>query len=171
MVRALHSLVCSEASSRHHHLSDPMSDIVTQFQRALLGLLGRQQERIIGQLCLQLLWDLGGEQDRGSARQGDEARSCDVTGGLLCGQQLALRPPLSMILGEVAVLAHPVRVLRPVVVRTRIRRFFPPVCMIAVLAHAFGVENAVDVRTLGDLAAGASLLLRLLGLLRLTRHT
>jgi len=70
-----------------------------------------------------------------------------------------------MILRQVAVLAHPVRVLRPVVMRTRMCRFFPPVCMIAVLAHAFGVENAVDVCTLGDLAAGASLLL---GLLRLT---
>jgi len=70
-----------------------------------------------------------------------------------------------MILRQVAVLAHPVRVLRPVVMRTRMRRFFPPVCMIAVLAHAFGVENAVDVCTFGDLAAGTPLLL---GLLRLT---
>ena len=70
-----------------------------------------------------------------------------------------------MILGEVAVFAHPVRVLRPLEVRTRIRQFLPPVRMVAVLAHTFGVENAVDMRTLGDFAARAPLLLRL------TRHT
>jgi len=76
-----------------------------------------------------------------------------------------------MILGEVTVLAHAVRVLRPIVVRTRIRQLLPPICMIAVLAHAFGVEDAVDVRALSDLAARAPLLLGAFGLLRLTRDT
>jgi hypothetical protein len=112
-----------------------------------------------------------GEQDRGRRCQRDEGGGRVVTGILLLGEQLALRSPLPMILGEVTVLAHAVRVLGSIVVRTRVREFLPPIRMIAVLAHAFGVEDAVDVRALGDLAARAPLLLGAFGLLRLPRDT
>lgn len=63
------------------------------------------------------------------------------------------------------------RVLGAVMVGTGTREFFAPVSVVAILAHALGVEWPVDVGALGDLSARATLLrlLWLLGLLRLAR--
>lgn len=74
-----------------------------------------------------------------------------------------------MVLGEVAVFADAVSVLWSVKVRTSVGWLFAPIGVIAVLAHALGIENAVNVSALGNLAARDTLigLFWLLGLTRL----
>lgn len=71
-----------------------------------------------------------------------------------------------MVLREVTVLTDTVRVLRPVKVWTGVSGFLASIGVVAVLAHALGIENAINVQALHYFAARDTLLglLRLFGL-------